>query len=267
MLGYSREWPEANGPVRLAEVVEDTVGLLTRQFLSGIALTFNLEPDLPAMRVGRSRLKQILLNLVVNAAESMDGKGNLQIVARRITRVADGWALRPRPAPAHVELLVTDSGLGIAPDVLPRIFEPFFTTKNIGSTRGTGLGLSMVYRMAESDGLDIGVDPALAKAALSASSSRSNKLCPTCTLAPRRCRVNIRITCMDEHTIADILVVEDDPAQIRAYSKGLRGCPINCVPAEASGLPPHSPPAFSGAAPGFPQCAGDNSSAHPAKAR
>jgi signal transduction histidine kinase len=62
-----------------------------------------------------------------------------------------------------VELTVADSGPGIPPEVLPRIFEPFFTTKNIGATRGTGLGLSMIYTAAQADGLGLAVETVIGR--------------------------------------------------------------------------------------------------------
>jgi signal transduction histidine kinase len=60
-----------------------------------------------------------------------------------------------------VELRVADSGPGIAPEILPRIFDPFFTTKSAGAKQGTGLGLSMVYSIAEQEGLGIAVESPL----------------------------------------------------------------------------------------------------------
>ena len=69
--------------------------------------------------------------------------------------------LTPRGAQSFVEVLVADSGPGIAPEVLPRIFEPFFTTKVVGASRGTGLGLSTVYAIAQQDGLGLGVETEL----------------------------------------------------------------------------------------------------------
>lgn len=157
MLGYSRTEVEGADPFQLADLVEDTVGLLSKQFLTGIMLTLDLERDLPPVRKSRNRLEQILLNLVLNSSEAMKGEGSLRLVVRRGSTEARPFVLRPQPAHGYLELLVHDSGPGIPPEVLPRIFEPFFTTKNRGATRGTGLGLSMVYTIAEQDGLGVEV--------------------------------------------------------------------------------------------------------------
>lgn len=158
MLGYSREDANDCGPFAVAELVEDTVGLLHRQFLGGIALTLELDHHAPKVRASRGRLEQCLLNLVVNASEAMDGHGTLNIVLRQTSEGRKAEFLRPRRAAQYLELRVTDSGPGIAPEVLPRIFEPFFSTKTRGATRGTGLGLSMVYTMAEQEGLGLDVE-------------------------------------------------------------------------------------------------------------
>jgi signal transduction histidine kinase len=80
----------------------------------------------------------------------MQGNGKLKIIARGRVSLPDGeYVLRPRLAQKFVELSVVDSGPGIAPEVKDHIFEPFFTTKRTGSKVGTGLGLSLVYSMAQ----------------------------------------------------------------------------------------------------------------------
>jgi len=158
MLGYSRDDADETGPFALPELVEDTVALLSKQFLSGIALTLELDRDTSLVRGSRSRLEQILLNLIVNAAEAMAGTGSLRINVRGVTAPPERFVLRARESPSYVELDVIDSGPGIALEVLPRIFEPFFTTKHRGVVRGTGLGLSTVYSIAEQDGLGLAVE-------------------------------------------------------------------------------------------------------------
>lgn len=157
MLGYSRSDSSNNGRVCVPELVENIVSLLSKQFLGGLVLNLQLDRDTPLVQTPQARLEQILLNLIVNAAEAMDGKGDLRIEVRPRENPGQDLVRLPRAAKMYVELVVADAGPGIGPDILPRIFEPFFTTKLRGTTRGTGLGLSMVYTMAEQDKLGVGV--------------------------------------------------------------------------------------------------------------
>ncbi len=161
MLGYARTEDIVAGPTEISSVVEDTVSLLSKEFLSGIALTLELDRKVPRVIVSRGRLEQILLNLVVNASEAMQGKGKLKLALHlRGNLPLKRYALRPHHADQFIELTVTDSGPGIAPENQLRLFEPFFTTKRSGAKAGTGLGLSLVYAIAEQDGLGLSVESA-----------------------------------------------------------------------------------------------------------
>lgn len=162
ILGYSRQTSDPAQSYSVTDVVGETLAMLSRQFLSGIVLTLELTPETPAACGDKSRLEQILLNLIVNAAEAMQGQGKLTLIVRPRT---DGGAriLPPRPAAEYVELVVRDFGPGIPPDVLPRIFEPFFSTKQSSIQRGTGLGLTTVYNIAQQDGLGLDVETASGK--------------------------------------------------------------------------------------------------------
>ena len=100
----------------------------------------------------------MLLNLIVNASEAMQGQGKLKLTVQvRAQLPARSFALRPAAAPRFVELSVVDSGPGIPPEIQARLFEPFFTTKRSGAKAGTGLGLSLIYNIAEQDGLGVSV--------------------------------------------------------------------------------------------------------------
>lgn len=166
MLGYARTEDSSIGPTDVSAVIEDTVSLLSKEFLSGIALTFELDRSAPKVTVGRGRLEQVLLNLIVNASEAMQGKGKLKIALHtRNSLPPKTYALRPNTAPQYLELVVVDSGLGIAPEIRARLFEPFFTTKRAGSKAGTGLGLSLVYSIAQQDGLGLSVESEPSKGA------------------------------------------------------------------------------------------------------
>jgi signal transduction histidine kinase len=160
MLGYSREPGEGRQTFSVPELVDEVVLLLSQQFLSGLTLTLELDRDVPLVEGSRGRLEQILLNLLVNAAEAMNGKGRLRVTVNEVAQVDGDFVLRPRPAPAFVELVVADSGPGIAPEIRQRIFEPFFSTKPRGASSGTGLGLSLVHGLAQQEGFGIRLDSA-----------------------------------------------------------------------------------------------------------
>jgi signal transduction histidine kinase len=160
ILGYSREPGDQNQEFSVNAVVGETLAMLSKQFLSGIVLTLELASETPAVYGDKSRLEQILLNLIVNASEAMQGKGKLTIMVRPRGDGKTGL-LSPRPAAGYVELIVRDSGPGIPPTVLPRVFEPFFTTKQGGSEHGTGLGLTTVYSIARQDGLGLDLETEL----------------------------------------------------------------------------------------------------------
>ena len=159
MLGYSRTRPDDEAPKDVDELVGETVALLSKEFLSGIRLTLELNRNLPPVPVGGGKIEQILLNLVVNAAEAMQGQGRLRIATRLRSEASGRFVLAPRAAAQYIELTVADSGPGIPPEARDRIFEPFFTTKAEGNHPGTGLGLSMVYTISEQAGLGLDVDP------------------------------------------------------------------------------------------------------------
>jgi len=99
--------------------------------------------DLPLVRCYAGQLNQVFTNLLMNAADALDGKGTIRIRTRARTNAAD-------PRTNGVRLEFHDDGPGISPEVQARIFEPFFTTKPVG--QGTGLGLSISYGIVERHG-------------------------------------------------------------------------------------------------------------------
>ena len=144
LLAFSRKQQMQAQDTNLNEVVSGITKMLARLLGADVALEFVPEPDLPATCCDVAMMEQVLLNLSVNARDAMPGGGQLKIrtIARRIheAEVQRGHEARTG---WFVCLSVTDTGCGIAPEILPRIFEPFFTTKEVG--KGTGLGLATVY--------------------------------------------------------------------------------------------------------------------------
>ncbi len=132
LLEFARQ---ARQNVRLHDInqsIERTLFLLENQSIfHNIAIDRQLSPTLPRIPVDVQQMNHVFMNIILNAAEAMDGAGRLLV---RSYLSADG---------GRVCVEISDTGPGIAEEVLPHIFEPFFTTKEVG--KGTGLGLSVVY--------------------------------------------------------------------------------------------------------------------------
>lgn len=108
----------------------------------GVSIEKHLAESLPPVMVDRQQLKQVLMNLILNAIDAMGTKGGrLTVTTRHLTRLdSTRW----------IQIEVLDTGCGIAPEDLPHIFDPFFTTKHESLERvGTGLGLSIVHQIIQ----------------------------------------------------------------------------------------------------------------------
>jgi len=146
----------APGRMNLNELVAEHSTLLQKAVGEDVVMTLELEPDLADVIADATEMEQVLLNLVINSRDAMPGGGKLT-VATRYVELGDWEAIgRGLEGGSWVELLVTDEGQGIEPEILDHIFEPFFTTKD--PMIGTGLGLSTVYGIIRQLGGDIGVE-------------------------------------------------------------------------------------------------------------
>jgi two-component system NtrC family sensor kinase len=154
LLSFSRRSKPQRAPADVNAIVRGTVSLVSHKLkLGGIELALALDETLPQVPCDGSQLQQVVLNLVMNAAQSRrSGGGGRVAVATR--RASDGCS---------VEIEVADDGEGIAPENLTRIFDPFFTTKEEG--RSLGLGLAVVYGIVEAHGGDIDVRSRLGEGA------------------------------------------------------------------------------------------------------
>jgi PAS domain S-box-containing protein len=135
MLGFYRP-AVVMAPVDIHAVLEETIGLLQRQFgQQQIVVQQDLQRRLPPVLGSADQLKQVFLNLFLNAIEAMPGGGTLRITTRMARGTDSEFVLEGR----YVLIQVQDSGTGIDEDDLRHIFEPFFSTKQ--KQRGSGLGL------------------------------------------------------------------------------------------------------------------------------
>jgi len=142
LLTLSRQGPAVAKPTSLDELIAAFTPSLRR--LLGNSITLDVRPGTaPAVIADSAQLEQVMMNLAVNARDAMDGKGRLTLETSTVDLDHESGALHGLTAGRYVVLAVSDTGIGIAPEVQRRIFDPFFTTKEPG--KGTGLGLSIVH--------------------------------------------------------------------------------------------------------------------------
>ena len=140
---------EHYGPVDIARVIETSVGMVAADIRAKAELVVDLGA-VPSVEASESRLGQVLVNLLVNSAQSI-GEGGPSVNRIRVATRTD--------AAGRAVISVSDTGSGIPPEVLGRIFDPFFTTKPVGV--GTGLGLFICHGIVKALGGEITVESRL----------------------------------------------------------------------------------------------------------
>nr|WP_119840225.1 ATP-binding protein [Pseudooceanicola algae] len=159
LLAFSRKQTLRPETIDLRNTLSDLTHLLNR--LVGEKVTLNLTHDtqLPKIRADKRQLEQVLMNLVVNARDALPAGGEIRIATETLHLTEEMQRDRAKVAPGdYVQVKVSDTGVGIAPDKLQKVFEPFFTTKRVGE--GTGLGLSTAYGIVKQSGGFIFVESA-----------------------------------------------------------------------------------------------------------
>jgi len=132
LLDFSRQSEARAIRVDVNQIVESSFGLVKRQAIfHDVRTGLELHPGLPPVHIDPGQLQQVVINIVLNAVDAMEGHGALSIVTSRDS------------ASGGVQLSISDTGKGVPAEILPMIFEPFFTTKKVGE--GTGLGLAIVH--------------------------------------------------------------------------------------------------------------------------
>lgn len=143
LLVFARQRPPKKTRVNLNQVLQDSLFFFeARCAKEGIELVRILSPNLPDITADPAQLNQVMVNLVVNALQSICGAGRITVE----TQFCD----------SSVHLIVADTGAGMSEKVLEQIFVPFFTTKDVG--QGTGLGLPVVHGIVTAHGGSIDVD-------------------------------------------------------------------------------------------------------------
>jgi len=157
MLTFSRGQRGARRPVAVPELVQDAAKLLRSTLPSTIDLRLSLDDAVPALELDAVQIEQVVLNLCINARDAMRSAGAIRLGVRKPAAIRGVCAsCRQKVDGAFVEVVVRDTGPGIAPEVLDRMFEPFFSTKETG--KGSGMGLSLAHGIVHEHGGHILVD-------------------------------------------------------------------------------------------------------------
>ena len=192
LLAFSRRTPLNPEVVNLRERLRGMDALLERSLGESIEVVMHLPSDLWPVEVDASELEVAILNIALNARDAMPRGGIIVVEAANVAASAD--------APDRVKIAVSDSGTGIAPELVGKIFEPFYTTKGVG--QGTGLGLSQVYGFARASGGEVFVDSVLDEGTAITLALPRTLLSPKAKDSPA--------TAMASFNRQRILLVEDD---------------------------------------------------------
>jgi PAS domain S-box-containing protein len=144
LLAFSRRQKVESNFLNLNDVLTDMSDMLRRLLSDDIEVTIRTDPELDLICANRGQIEQVIANMVINAAHAMPGGGKLFLAAAN-AKLDEGcsWLAPDEQQLSFVRLTVSDTGIGMDPEVKARIFDPFFTTKEPG--KGTGLGLTTVY--------------------------------------------------------------------------------------------------------------------------
>ncbi len=231
LLGFARSEALAPESIEPAELIRDMSALLDRTLGEGIIIETRNQGAGWCVWADRVQIENALLNLAVNARDAMDGHGTLVIASDHVA-LNDDDAGECVPGD-YVRISVSDTGTGMAPEVMERAFEPFFTTKPVG--KGTGLGLSQIFGFVRQSGGDVRIESTLGVG------TRVTMLLP-CHAATRDAPGDAdRVATPPEpHRALDILVVEDDPRVLSATVAALEELghrPVACSdPLAAPGI-------------------------------
>jgi two-component system NtrC family sensor kinase len=153
LLDFARQKTPEKNFANLNKIIEDTAQFIERPaYFNDIEITMDLDHDLPQIWLDEDLIKQVVMNILVNAQQAIEDTGHITIRSR-VVPAANSPEMGTGPM---VEISITDSGCGIPEQDRQRIFDPFFTSKGVG--QGTGLGLSVSHGIVRAHGGTIEVD-------------------------------------------------------------------------------------------------------------
>lgn len=143
ILTFSRRQHHQLDVLNLKPAIEAVLGLLQQTIPASVTIQFTMKDDM-FLNGNKTLLHQILVNIINNAVDAMDGEGNITIDVTRISGTDPYMHQFPEMRAKHYcKIMISDTGHGMDKETIERIFEPFYTTKEVG--KGTGLGLSIVH--------------------------------------------------------------------------------------------------------------------------
>ena len=151
VLTFARGMQGERITLQLKHLVKEAVAVLKQTLPKSIVLKTDISPELWPIPADPTQIHQVLMNICINARDAMPAGGTLSLKAENLA-VDENYARMNSEATAgnYVLLTISDTGMGMPPEVLNRIFDPFFTTKDIG--KGTGLGLATTMTIVKSHG-------------------------------------------------------------------------------------------------------------------
>ncbi|MDX2494070.1 MAG: PAS domain S-box protein, partial [Desulfuromusa sp.] len=215
MLAYSGKGKFVVEPLNLSLIVEEMAQMLAVSSSKKATLRYDLAPDLPSVEADATQLRQILVNLVINASDAIGENSGIIAISSGIidcdhTYLQKTWLNENLAEGRYIFIEVADTGCGMSPETLPRIFEPFFSTK----FTGRGLGMAAVLGIVRGHAGAIKVDTEVGKG------STFKVLFPASTLlATRR---DLEIEDMILQTSGLVLLVDDEET-VRDIGKEMLG--------------------------------------------
>jgi two-component system, cell cycle sensor histidine kinase and response regulator CckA len=219
LLAFSRKQMLREEVLELPTLVDGLVPMIRRLIPERVTFALAMDGSTQPLRADAAQLEQVILNLVVNAVDAIEGEGRvtLRTATRTVSEIeASGMPWQMEPG-CYSTLTITDNGVGMSQEVATRMFEPFFTTKPEG--RGTGLGMSMVFGYVKQSRGHILID------SIPGRGTSVELLFPLAETAGEEPPVAPSDQAQDamSGSSVTILVVEDDPTVRNVLCRMLRG--------------------------------------------
>ncbi|MBN2125170.1 MAG: PAS domain S-box protein, partial [Deltaproteobacteria bacterium] len=142
LLNFARRTETKRAAVDINRTIREVLTIMRHQLeMEGLRIETSLDEGLPPVQGDGEKLKQVLMNLILNARQAITGPGEIAVSSRHLA------------SEQKAVIRIHDTGIGIAPEVIHKVFDPFFTTKPTG--QGTGLGLSLSYGIVKEHGGDL----------------------------------------------------------------------------------------------------------------